>query len=279
MIGYDATAFIYIGEICAYLLNQPDKDTDREHKVRVIAGNGLRPAIWDEFTKRFGIARVCEFYAASEGNTAFINVFNVDKTTGICPTPMAFVEYDDETGDPMRDDDGRVRKVAHGEPGLLLSKVSSFQPFDGYTDKEATEKKLVRNAFREGDVLVQHRRPDALAGLRARRVHRPARRHVPLEGRERRHHRGRGRGVDRLRRSRRPRCSASRCPTPAAGGHGRASSCKDGQEFDGKALAKAVYEHSARLRGAAVRAGRRVARAHVDVQEPEGRPAQGGLRR
>ncbi len=77
VIRYDATAFVYIGEICAYLLNQPAKDTDRKHKVRVICGNGLRPAIWDEFTERFGIDRVCEFYGASEGNTAFVNVLNV----------------------------------------------------------------------------------------------------------------------------------------------------------------------------------------------------------
>ena len=152
VIRYDATAFVYIGEICAYLLNQPAKPTDRKHRVRVIAGNGLRPAIWDDFTKRFGIARVCEFYAASEGNTAFLNVFNVDKTTGICPSPIAFVEYDDESGEPQRDDDGRVHKVKTGEPGLLLSKVSNFQPFDGYTDKDATEKKLVRDAFKDGDV-------------------------------------------------------------------------------------------------------------------------------
>ena len=152
VIRYDATAFVYIGEICAYLLNQPAKDTDRKNKVRVIAGNGLRPSIWDEFTERFGIERVCEFYAASEGNTAFVNVLNLDKTTGICPTPVAFVEYDGDTGDPVRDDNGRVRKVKDGEPGLLLSKVSSFQPFDGYTDKKESEKKLVRNAFREGDV-------------------------------------------------------------------------------------------------------------------------------
>ena len=60
VIAGDATAFIYIGEICRYLLNQPPKPTDRAHKVRVIAGNGLRPEIWNEFTKRFGIARVCE---------------------------------------------------------------------------------------------------------------------------------------------------------------------------------------------------------------------------
>ena len=49
-------------------------------------------------------------------------------------------------------DDGRVRKVRSGEPGLLISKVSSLQPFDGYTDKEATENKLVRDAFKKGDV-------------------------------------------------------------------------------------------------------------------------------
>jgi fatty-acyl-CoA synthase len=74
------------------------------------------------------------------------------KTAGVCPTPVAFVEYDPESGDPVRDKNGRVRKVRDGKPGLLLSKVSSFQPFDGYTDKEATEKKLVRDAFRKGDV-------------------------------------------------------------------------------------------------------------------------------
>jgi fatty-acyl-CoA synthase len=152
VIKYDATAFIYIGEICTYLLSQPEKPTDCGHHVRVIAGNGLRPSIWDEFTERFCIKRVCEFYAASEGNTAFVNVLNMPKTAGVCPTPVAFVEYDPESGDPVRDKNGRVRKVRDGKPGLLLSKVSSFQPFDGYTDKEATEKKLVRDAFRKGDV-------------------------------------------------------------------------------------------------------------------------------
>ena len=56
---------------------------------------------------------------------------------------MTFVEYDDETGDPKRGDDGRMRKVKAGEPGLLISKVSSFvQPFDGYTDKKATGEEI-----------------------------------------------------------------------------------------------------------------------------------------
>ncbi len=148
----EATAFIYIGELCRYLLNQPPKDTDRAHKIRVVAGNGLRPEIWDEFTRRFGIRRVAEFYAASEGNTAFINIFNIPRSTGINPLPLAYVEYDPETGDPVRGDDGRVRRVPPGQPGLLISPVTRLAPFDGYTDAAASEKKLVRNAFKDGDV-------------------------------------------------------------------------------------------------------------------------------
>ena len=152
VIETGATAFVYIGELCRYLLNQPPKPTDRAHRVRVIVGNGLRPDIWERFTTRFGIKRVVEFYAASEGNVAFINVFNIPGSTGISPMPLAYVDYDVETGEPVRGADGRVRRVRSGEPGLLLSPVTRLSPFDGYTDKAASEKKLVRNAFKDGDV-------------------------------------------------------------------------------------------------------------------------------
>ena len=151
VIDYDATAFVYIGEVCRYLLNQPPKPTDRAHRVRVICGNGLRPEIWDEFSQRFGIKRICEFYAASEGNIAFLNIFNVPRSAGVYPMPLAYVEYDPDTGRPVRGPDGWVRRVPKGRPGLLLSRVNSLSPFDGYTDRAATERKLVRNAFRDGD--------------------------------------------------------------------------------------------------------------------------------
>src|SRR5215212_6859772 len=242
VIGYDATAFVYIGEICRYLLNQPEKDTDRRHKVRVIAGNGLRPEIWDEFTKRFGIDRVCEFYAASEGNTAFVNVLNVDKTTGICPTPVAFVEYDDETGDPKRDDKGRVRKVKNGEPGLLLSKVSNFQPFDGYTDKEESEKKLVRDAFKEGDVWFNTGDLMRSQGFG----------HAAFTDRLGDTFRWKGENVATTE----VEAAVSTDPqveeatvfgveVPDVGGKAgmAAIQLKEGKDFDGKALAKAVYDH------------------------------------
>ncbi|MGL4305255.1 MAG: long-chain-acyl-CoA synthetase [Mycobacteriaceae bacterium] len=150
-IRNDATAAVYIGEICRYLLNQPAKSTDRSHKVRTIVGNGMRPEVWDEFTSRFGITRVAEFYGASECNIAFINALNLRKTAGICPLPFTVVAYDPDTGKAVRGANGKLQKVKTGEVGLLLSKITSRAPFDGYTDDKATESKLLRNGFAKND--------------------------------------------------------------------------------------------------------------------------------
>ena len=162
VIRYDATSFVYIGELCRYLLGQPERPHDRAHRIRVIVGNGLRSDIWREFVERFGIARVAEFYGASECNVAFINAYNIDETAGTTVLPHRVVAYDAETGTAVRDARGRVCRVKPGEVGLLLTKVTKKQPFDGYTDAEASEKKLLRSAFRKGDCwfvtgdLVRH---------------------------------------------------------------------------------------------------------------------------
>ncbi|MGP3705560.1 long-chain-acyl-CoA synthetase [Gordonia paraffinivorans] len=151
LIENEATAFSYIGELCRYLLAQPPKPTDRAHKIRLAVGNGLRPDIWDDFTQRFGIERIVELYAASEANIGFVNVFGLSKTAGFSPLPYMVVEYDEETGEPLRGPDGRVRKVGKGGTGLLLAQINSRVPFDGYTDPAATEKKIVRDARKKGD--------------------------------------------------------------------------------------------------------------------------------
>jgi fatty-acyl-CoA synthase len=242
VIRYDATAFVYIGEICGYLLNQPEKDTDCKHKVRVIVGNGLRPAIWDQFTKRFCIERVCEFYAASEGNTAFVNLLNIPKSVGVCPSPVAFVEYDPESGEPKRDDKGRVRKVKSGEPGLVLSKVSNFQPFDGYTDTEATEKKLVRDAFKKGDVWFNTGDLLRSQGFG----------HAAFSDRLGDTFRWKGENVatteveDAVSQdSNIGECTVYGVEVEGAGGRAGMAAIRleDGAEFDGKSLAKTVYEN------------------------------------
>lgn len=148
---YDATSFVYIGELCRYLLAQQPSPQDQRHSVRVIVGNGLRADIWKEFQERFAIKRIAEFYGASECNIAFINALDVDETAGICPLPHKVVAYDDETCEPRRNPRGRLDAVRVGEVGLLLAKVTDRQPFDGYTDEDASERKLVRNGFKDGD--------------------------------------------------------------------------------------------------------------------------------
>ena len=149
-----ATAFVYIGELCRYLLNQPPGKEDRNHQVRVVIGNGLRPEIWDEFQQRFGIQHICEFYGSSEGNLVFINAFGLPRTAGFTPMPYAIVAFDAENECPLRDGQGFMRRVAVGEAGLLITEVSAAYPFDGYTDAQATEAKLLHDVFRKGDVWI-----------------------------------------------------------------------------------------------------------------------------
>ncbi|WP_083844437.1 long-chain-acyl-CoA synthetase [Hydrocarboniphaga effusa] len=146
-----ATSFCYIGELCRYLLNRPASERDRDHAVRVIVGNGLRPEIWDDFQQRFGIDRIVEFYGASEANLAFVNAWGLKRTAGYCPLSHAIVEFDAEEEAPARDAQGRLKRVAKGGVGLLIGEVTKKTPFDGYTDRKASEAKLLRNVFAEGD--------------------------------------------------------------------------------------------------------------------------------
>ncbi|HET8881436.1 MAG TPA: long-chain-acyl-CoA synthetase [Solimonas sp.] len=147
----DATAFCYIGELCRYLLNQPPTPGDRQHRVRLVIGNGLRAELWDDFQQRFGIARICEFYGASEANLAFVNGFGLARTAGFCPMPFAIVEFDAVTEAPKRDAAGFMTRVAKGGVGLLITEVTERAPFDGYTDAKASDAKLLRNVFKTGD--------------------------------------------------------------------------------------------------------------------------------
>ena len=163
MRRHQATSFCYIGELCRYLLNQPARPDDRQHRVRAMIGNGLRPEIWDAFQQRFGIDHIAEFYTASECNLAFINALGLPRTTGLCPLSFAIVRMDMDTELPVRS--GRrahMSRVNRGEVGLLITEITPRAPLDGYTDAKATEAKVLRNVFKKGDAwfntgdLVRH---------------------------------------------------------------------------------------------------------------------------
>ncbi|XP_054421417.1 long-chain fatty acid transport protein 2 [Pteronotus mesoamericanus] len=156
---YNVTVIQYIGELLRYLCNSPQKPNDRDHKVRMAIGNGLRGDVWKEFIKRFGDIHIYEFYAATEGNVSFMNytrkIGAVGRVNYLQRKILSYdlIKYDVEKDEPARDENGYCIKVPKGEAGLLVCKITQFTPFVGYAGgKTQTEKKKLRDVFKKGDV-------------------------------------------------------------------------------------------------------------------------------
>ncbi|QAY88786.1 long-chain-acyl-CoA synthetase [Pseudomonas sp. ACM7] len=148
---YRATTLGYVGELCRYLVDQPPSADDSKHRVTKMIGNGLRPGAWGEFKTRFAVNHICELYAASDGNIGFTNILNFDNTVGFSLMSWELAAYDHDSGEPIRDAKGFMRKVAKGEQGLLLAKINDKAPLDGYTDPQKTEKVVLHDVFEKGD--------------------------------------------------------------------------------------------------------------------------------
>ncbi|ELK05428.1 very long-chain acyl-CoA synthetase isoform X1 [Pteropus alecto] len=156
---YNVTVVQYIGELLRYLCNSPQKPNDRDHKVRLALGNGLRSDVWREFIKRFGDIHIYEFYAATEGNIGFTNytrkIGAIGRVNYLQKKVISYelIKYDVEKDEPARDGNGYCIKVPKGEVGLLVCKISQHTPFTGYAGgKTQTEKKKLRDVFKKGDL-------------------------------------------------------------------------------------------------------------------------------
>lgn len=148
---FNATSFVYIGEVCRYLLSAPPHADERNHRLKVAVGNGMSPAIWSRFTERFGIPVVREFYGSTEGNAFAMNVEGKPGMVGRLGPGMAVVNWDTERGAIARNHRGRGTTVNNGQTGLLLGRINPLVTYDGYLDVQATEAKVIRNVFRRGD--------------------------------------------------------------------------------------------------------------------------------
>jgi fatty-acyl-CoA synthase len=164
--GFDCTLFQYIGELCRYLVQAPPSPNERRHRLRIACGNGLNRAVWTRFQTRFGIPRIVEFYAATEGNFSLFNVEGEPGAIGRVPGfmahrfPVALVAYDAETGAPARDADGRCIRCERGETGEAIGRISTAggdpaHRFEGYTSAAETEKKVLRDVFEPGDAWLR----------------------------------------------------------------------------------------------------------------------------
>ncbi|MCY4128313.1 MAG: long-chain-acyl-CoA synthetase [Gammaproteobacteria bacterium] len=156
---YNATGFIYIGELCRFLLNQPPNPDDGKHGLKFMFGTGLRPDIWRKFQERFRVPWIVEAYGATESNIGAFNfsgkIGSVGKLRG-----ATLLRYDVATDELIRDSEGRYMQCDTGEVGELVSKIprdpnALLGQFQGYTTEEATEKKILRNVKRAGDAYFR----------------------------------------------------------------------------------------------------------------------------
>ncbi|CDR99812.1 probable FAT1-Long-chain fatty acid transporter [Sporisorium scitamineum] len=162
---YDATVVQYIGEIARYLLAVPPSPLDKQHKVRMAYGNGMRPDVWEKFRERYGVRTISEFFASSEGNGALIN-YNTGPfgagavgRMGTLATKLRpdfkIIRVDAITEDIYRDPKtGMCVECGPNEPGEFVMRIgnSSISKFQGYADNpDATSKKILKDALSKGD--------------------------------------------------------------------------------------------------------------------------------
>ncbi len=120
VVRHRCTLFMYIGELCRYLVNCPPHPQERAHRLRLCCGNGLRPDIWTEFQSRFAIPSILEFYAATEGNVTLFNLEGKPGAVGRIPWFLArrfqtkIVRFDVERQIPIRNALGRCEEAAPG---------------------------------------------------------------------------------------------------------------------------------------------------------------------
>jgi fatty-acyl-CoA synthase len=155
----DCTMFVYIGELCRYLVNQPPHPKEKQHHLRFAFGNGLRPDVWTEFQQRFGVERILEFYGSTEGNVSMFNYDGKPGAIGRVPGylrgnfAVRLVKFDVEAEQPVRGEDGLCVLTEVGEPGeaIGLIKDDARHNYSGYADKAASERKVLRDVFEHGD--------------------------------------------------------------------------------------------------------------------------------
>ncbi len=153
------TMFVYIGELCRYLVNQPPGDDETRHRIRLAFGNGLAPDIWPVMKARFAIPEILEFYGSTEGNVSMFNFDGREGAIGRAPRwlrnrfNIRLVQFDVESETPIRGADGFCRECGPGQVGECIGQIGgdARAEYTGYVDKAASEKKVLRNVFAKGD--------------------------------------------------------------------------------------------------------------------------------
>ncbi len=151
-----ANYLVGVGEMCRYLYSQPEQSNDQNHPLETVICNGMWGKLLEPFRQRFALKHVIEIYGTSEGVGTLINHEEIPNMCGnltlggMRQGEVARCNFQD--GQISRDQEGRVIICKPGETGTLLLRISALEPYTGYVNEpEATESRVVRDAFEPGD--------------------------------------------------------------------------------------------------------------------------------
>ena len=161
IIATKATMFVYIGELCRYLVNQPPRPQDRDSQLRMVFGNGLRPEVWRKLRTRFRIPEILEFYGATEGNVSMFNFDGRIGAVGRAPRYMRkyfnvrLIRFDVESEAPIRGANGLCLEARPGEIGECVGEIGADarRAYVGYADQAASRSKVLADVFKRGDAF------------------------------------------------------------------------------------------------------------------------------
>ncbi|TCK70258.1 long-chain-acyl-CoA synthetase [Acidipila rosea] len=166
VIRWDCTMFQYIGEFCRYLIHATTDSDASPHRVRMACGNGMAAEVWNEFQDKFRIPQVLEFYASTEGGVSLFNIEGKRGSIGRIPPYLAhrfsteLIVLDIEKRTPVRNEYGFCVRCPPNEIGEAIGKIVDGPSalgtrYEGYTDKQASDEKVLHDVFEAGDSWVR----------------------------------------------------------------------------------------------------------------------------
>jgi len=139
---YGVTTFNTLGAMVTFLMKQPEKPNDKDHKVRTVNTAACPKELWEAFENRFGV-RVQEAYGATDGGGFMLltQIFD-DVPVGTMGKPMP------GTIGEVMDEEGRILPNP-GDIGELVFLVERKE-FKSHQVKYYKDEKSSKTLIQEG---------------------------------------------------------------------------------------------------------------------------------
>lgn len=140
---YGCTVFNLLGGMTTAIYSEPAKDDDADNPVRYVLSAGMPAAIWNDFSRRFGV-EIFEFYGAAEGGLTF-NPPGTGPIGSIGKPPPSL---------RARIIDGEGRECGPGERGEIVFEALEGEPLsvEYYKNPEASREKARDGILYMGDI-------------------------------------------------------------------------------------------------------------------------------